>query len=722
MTTRSDVDVEFNTSPRIAEVASPSVEITMQDLVDTLRKQEDSFVGMSFDKLINASGKEDLGGGVKVGITVAMQNLLLAFAGRTVPAETGTVTGSPASPVAGRQIIQDTAALFISNNVQRGSLIVNFTDQSIAEVVSVDFETQLTTKTLTEGIGNTYDIDDEYKVWNVVQVSATGGNLVAVNDLQDVIDAILPTAFTQVILTASSSATLQEQADIQYASFGGGVTIDVIGGEAGTVFPAGTPRQPSNNLIDGHTIADDRGFFTFLIKGDITIDASVDADDGHTYEGESKARTKITLLDAAKIADSEYKNATITGVLDGSSSISNCVIETLTFLNGYIDHCILSGTITLGGGVDAHIVDCWSGVPGGSTPTIDMGGTGQGLGLRNYNGGITLTNKTGTEDVSIDMNSGQVIIDDTVTDGDIYLRGVGTWTNRETYTGGANVVNQLIDGVLVQEIEQLSYTGVVHIDTVGGSSGTAFPIGTLSTPVDNMADALLIMASRGIETVHIHSDLTLSSGSYNNLFLGNGIETTTITISGSATVDGARFGDCTLTGSVGGSVVCTDAVLRDLTSFNGQATNCGLQGDIVLSGDVISRFVNCYNHAIVPATRTTIDIGGSGNSAVFHGYQGNLDIDNMSGAADAAVIGLHAGNIRLLSGLTDGNVILFGIGTIESDASSGITLNIDGLVNKEVISETVWDEDLTGHDVADSAGKELTDARINAANAFAVSA
>lgn len=215
MTTRTDIAIDYIDSPRVIEVNAPSTEMIMQDLVDTVRKQEDSFQGMSYEKLVNASGKEDLGGGVQVGITVAQQNMKLAFEGRTTPAETGTVSTNPGSPVLGRDSFTDTAALFITNSVARGSLVINFTDQSVAEVVSVDSEIKLTTKTLVNGIGNTFDVADVYHVFNIVQCSALGGNLVAVNKLQATISAILPTAFTQVLLTASSSATTQNQENLE---------------------------------------------------------------------------------------------------------------------------------------------------------------------------------------------------------------------------------------------------------------------------------------------------------------------------------------------------------------------------------------------------------------------------------------------------------------------------------------------------------------------------
>ena len=62
-----------------------------------------------------------------------------------------------------------------------------------------------------------------------------------------------------------------------------------------------------------------------------------------------------------------------------------------------------------------------------------MGGSGQPLALRNYNGGIKLINKNGPESVSIDLNSGQVKIDmTTVTNGTLVIRGIGKLIDADT--------------------------------------------------------------------------------------------------------------------------------------------------------------------------------------------------------------------------------------------------------------------------------------------------
>jgi hypothetical protein len=85
MSVRTDVTVDWSTSPRLLTVAAPSVEITIQDLVDTCRYFENLPQGMLHPKLIDAAGKEFLGGITYVGVTATLQNAVLAFEARGGP-------------------------------------------------------------------------------------------------------------------------------------------------------------------------------------------------------------------------------------------------------------------------------------------------------------------------------------------------------------------------------------------------------------------------------------------------------------------------------------------------------------------------------------------------------------------------------------------------------------------------------------------------------------
>lgn len=252
------------------------------------------------------------------------------------------------------------------------------------------------------------------------------------------IDMFLPTtgAFTTQILglqpiTQGFSETLGQ--GLEHSLFDGVVTIDVINGTAGTEFPIGTNLMPVDNVYDARIIALNNGLPGLNVIGDLTVPeyeqdmvTPFQAADFTVY-GQGKQNTLITVPATAVITGCTGFECEVTGTLDGGNRLEDCLLTDLTYVNGYIENCVLNpGTITLNGSETAHFLDCYSGVPGTGTPVIDCGGSGQALAMRGYNGGIKLINKTGTDSVSIDLNSGQVKIDlTTVTNGTVVVRGTG---------------------------------------------------------------------------------------------------------------------------------------------------------------------------------------------------------------------------------------------------------------------------------------------------------
>jgi hypothetical protein len=443
MTTRGDIRVIYSTDPRLVIVATPSTELTIQDLHDTLSSIDDDFTSMSFPHTLTTTGKQDLGGGVKVGLTLQLENAQVAFQRRTTKVSTGAVTtnGDIAPDF---QTVIDAGATFIADGVARGDIVENLTDGSFAEVVSIDSETQLTVLFPTGGTDNDYDISDSYIVWLHVTGDISGGNLVAVeSDGVTILKQTFPTFGVGLVRTSSSSATLQEQADIQFSSFNGGVTIDVVNGISGTAYPIGTGRQPVDNLDDAKLIASANGFMRLYIIGNLNF-ISTDTLTNFTIVGENEERSMVD-IDADAVMDTcAFSGMTLTGTIDDDSRVVDCKVDGLDFRNGEVVASRLQGTMALSGSKTIQFINCSSAVIGTGTPIIDMGGNGPELGIRGYNGGIALQNKTGAASVSIDMVSGQVVIADTVTTGTIVLRGVGKWTNEDTYVGGANVINQLL--------------------------------------------------------------------------------------------------------------------------------------------------------------------------------------------------------------------------------------------------------------------------------------
>ena len=459
------VTVDWGATPRIITIPLAIRNASAQDLVDTLREIESELDSLDdVDPLVfEASGKTQLDDtGAQVGITLVMLNAQIYFTPNTTPIATGSAT--TASLPGGRSItLLDAAATFQTDLISRGDTIFNVTTGAMATVLSVPSEDSLESRFLTGGARTDWQIGDAWAAYENDQCTIDGGNVVAIDDatLQNLISPVLEAPNVQVVRSSSASATLQELSSIQYSSFNGGVTIDVGSANAGTTFPVGTPEFPVNNLADAHTIATDRGFTSFFVIGNLTIGAGAFAD-GHLFIGQSVTLTTITVSPAADVTNCEFQNATITGTLDGGSIIRDCVISNLTYVNGYCTDCTLAaGTITLAGGSAALFINCQSGVPGTLTPILDMGGSGQALAFRGYNGGITISNRSGTDGVSIDMNSGQVLVDSTVTAGLITIRGITKVVDNSTGTAVVDTADAIVPArvtALTYQIESLGLT------------------------------------------------------------------------------------------------------------------------------------------------------------------------------------------------------------------------------------------------------------------------
>lgn len=214
MTERAYITVDRAESPRLIEVGDVggggSDEVTLQDLHDTLNSNtlpagdpDDSLDNMDDDYLVDSSGKAALSGGLRTGITGTLQNAQVAFEGNYTPAEVGTATSADV----GGTVLTDTAASFVANGVLRGAVILNWDDRSATEVLRVISDHVIEHRPLQGGVANDWEIGDAYSVYNVVQKVVSEGNLVAIDEVGDQIDAIFPTFCTQVIVALDTSAS-----------------------------------------------------------------------------------------------------------------------------------------------------------------------------------------------------------------------------------------------------------------------------------------------------------------------------------------------------------------------------------------------------------------------------------------------------------------------------------------------------------------------------------
>jgi hypothetical protein len=256
--------------------------------------------------------------------------------------------------------------------------------------------------------------------------------------------------FLEQTVSSLVDSTVQQLSEIEFATFNGGVTIDEINGTLDllTGLP-GSPSNPVRLLEDAHAIQVARKLpKKVFVKGNLTITNSVSWE-GYEFEGESAIKSLITVNDAANVLNCEFYDCTLTGILDGSSQIEKSVIINLDFVDGFIFRCSIGpGTMKLGTSTVANIYECYSGVPGATTPIYDLNATGI-INMKGYDGGAWLKNYSGNASHTIDLRAGQVILDPTIVSGTFVVRGVGKLVDingkqiqsTNTYDDDGNILN-----------------------------------------------------------------------------------------------------------------------------------------------------------------------------------------------------------------------------------------------------------------------------------------
>jgi len=333
--------LSFDKVSKVITVLAPDTEITIQNLLNSIREYEDELSSMDIPIIVSCAGKEPLGGGVAVGLTLTLlDDWQLAFEARSGP--------------------------------------------------------------------------------DYIQCTVAGGNIVAVN----ILGSIYPTAFTQVLITASSSATQSDLAAIQYASYGGRVSMDVTTLQTGINYPSGNVEHPVNNFADTILIANSKGFTDIEVREPATLNTG-DFSGFHIY-GKSHVNTALTVASPANVANITLTKFHLSGVLDGGTEVSECVIGDILYFNGHIHDSSLGGILTLDGAAESFISNCTR-LEDETMPVINFNNGDNHLVLSNYTGMIEFINMSapGTNALC-GVNQGIIILDSaTCIAGTVSCIGIG---------------------------------------------------------------------------------------------------------------------------------------------------------------------------------------------------------------------------------------------------------------------------------------------------------
>ena len=614
-------------------------EVTVQQIIDAVRDWEDEVWNEDVEDFIAASGKEDLGGGVYVGITLKLIDWKIKFASRPGPS------------------------------------------------------------------------------WIMCNVS--GGNLVAYDSgLGAYVFPIQNSSFTNGYIARSSSATLLQQTTLEYATFNGGVTIDVISGAPGTAYPLGTPGNPVDNLTDAQSIATFRGFTKLYILGDITF-AAIANIDGYTVVGETMDDSTFTLTAGVSTIGTKFEDCYIVGVVSGAIEAHHCKIDAVTNIGSLVNdttfhNCVLEGAMQLSAANTQLTIflECWSAIPG-NPPTLDVNNSTGLFVFREYSGGIILDNITAGQQCSLDFVSGRLIFNPNVTNLICRVRGMVRVVNNSILAGGSIDLSGI-------NLPETSFGGFVWIDVVNGEPGTVFPIGTPTRPVDNILDAWTIASAFNLRSYKICGSIILDQAYTDWNFAGTSSVMNDVIDLNGQDITGSQFNKLSISGTMVATVLpqFIDCYITNLTGANCIIYHCGILGTITLAaapGAVLSCVATAVSYP-----STIIDINGAGQT--FTGeIDGNVQFINAGVGSLIRVTGKDGIIDFAVSCVAGSSAIISGNARLTNSAPAMFIIDNTQFSNETVV-DGVWDESNAAHLAAGSTGKSLSDAASGAAPAVVAAA
>jgi hypothetical protein len=235
-----------------------------------------------------------------------------------------------------------------------------------------------------------------------------------------------------------------------------------------------------------------------------------------------------------------------------------------------------------------------------------------------------------------------------------------------------------------EQINDQSFAGAVWIDSVG-LSGTQFPRGTPTDPVNNFVDAETIAVSRKLNRFNVAGSLTIpaSTDLDTRLISGEEAPQADITLGAGCSTLHTGFRRVELTGGLDGHTHADQCILN-VTNFAGIANFCALQSvtlDPTPSIDESHGFFNC--HSDIPGTgKPVLDCNGTTKDVQVRRYVGGLEVRNFT-AGNVMTLDVISGSVLLSSSCTAGTIVVRGVVQLTDESGPGCTVVTSGVVSGE---------------------------------------
>jgi hypothetical protein len=232
------------------------------------------------------------------------------------------------------------------------------------------------------------------------------------------------------------------------------VYLDQVSGVAGTGDGVGTPTMPVNNLADAFAIATRDSLREFAFRGTLSLDQDYE---DWTFTGLGAFSTSTVVANGWSLNGSKLVDLVLTGEIATGSDIQ-CERVGLTMvrrLRGGFLNCMFLDELSVDEGGFTIFADCYSGVPGTSSPICRFEGTGSSMNFRAYSGGIQIEDMVAGNTATVDVSPGTVKVEASCTGGSLNARGIGRLEDRSAGTAVTNLIISQDDVGLVREIHSL---------------------------------------------------------------------------------------------------------------------------------------------------------------------------------------------------------------------------------------------------------------------------
>lgn len=227
----------------------------------------------------------------------------------------------------------------------------------------------------------------------------------------------------------------------------------------------------------------------------------------------------------------------------------------------------------------------------------------------------------------------------------------------------------------VRASEYASYMDGIAVDVANGVTGTAFPKGSHISPVNNIADALLIAQVRGIESFIIHGSLTLDTGTDISGYRleGENAITSFLTINSGAVVDNCQFEDLFIIGSVfDGYTYIKHCYISNVSGLEGFIEGSIIAGSLSLTGTSHTFFVDCKSGCVglSGADLPVLSMAGADRHVAFRNFSGPIKITNSTDPLNTMCVDISSGaTVTIDSTCTAGTIYIRGVGNVVNNGT-----------------------------------------------------